>query len=551
MEEKYFYVKMQDVLSEEVFHTIKLSQKQALGLGHSGYEGRSKDQKGDVWKWDAQKATYVMVKSHTEDSKTGYKSPLKPHIENQENEIERHVGALKQDIAEKKEKIEEPKKSFSDKYVPFRKKEESTEIDSAKAKDGEDIKVGHHLIGVHGPSGEAFYKVTKIEKDNGKFSYGDKIHTVNHEGEERIMSSGDINRPGKGIGVRTALGHEKEYGHKYDLPARFESEAKYHKEATEETEKHTKIAEGNIGKEVVFHHPQSEMHGKTGKIVGHKSNQFGTEYGIEVHGQVEGTHTNQRDFSGNSGWIEKNAYDAKFGKDAFNKAKSEHLDKQENQNKPHETNVKEMHQDIGQVKYNTKLIGPKGNYGVKINDNGWATFAEIHSDIHNVGKRGKHVKVQSLEIYKPKDSNAAHDLGLKHHLLKTNPQTHEDVVKEVENYAKNQGSDRVSNLKVGNKEDVRGIDTNEDFGQINHQTINLGHTKLVPNKRIGKVEVIDTKAKRSEDGSGTQYSFPISHYSRLEGIKGELSKTKSHDEVMKLLSDKKFKTSSFYYDPYR
>jgi hypothetical protein len=53
---------MQDLLNEDVFHTIKLSQKQAMGLGHAGFAGHTKDQHGQVWKWDSQRNTHVLVK---------------------------------------------------------------------------------------------------------------------------------------------------------------------------------------------------------------------------------------------------------------------------------------------------------------------------------------------------------------------------------------------------------------------------------------------------------------------------------------------------------
>lgn len=552
MEEKFIFVKMQDLLNEDVFHTIKMSQKQALGLGHYGYGGRATDQHGKTWKWDSSKNAHVLVdKTPPEEAAKQHESPLKPHIENQAREIEKHVGALKADV-EKKEEIA-TKPSFSDRYVPFRKRDEGSgnETHSTKVYGGEEVKVGQHLIGTHGHSSEVYYKVTKIEKSENPQRMSDKIHTINDSGDHRIHLADEINRAhGPSIGVRTEALHEKHY-HKVNAAERFERETKYNNETKEAIEKHTNIAKGNIGKEVVYHNPSiPELHGKTGKIVGHRPDRHGNTYGVEIDNQILGHETNQKDFVGETGWIEKNKYESRFGKGSFDKAKSEHVDKQENKNKPHDTDVKELKEESQHGRH-TRLIGPKGNYGVKINDNGWATFADIHSDIHNVGKRGKHVKVQRVEIYKPNESRAAHDLGLKLHLLKTKPQTHDDVIKEIHNYVKNEGSERVSKHKVFDKEDVRGIDTNEDFGQINHKTIDLKHTKLIPNRAHGKVEVVDVERPRSHDDSGYNHSFPLSHYSRLEGIKGELEKTKSHSDVMKLLRDKKFKTESFYYDPWR
>lgn len=446
MEEKFIYVKMQDLLNEEVFHTVRLSQKQALGLGHSGYGGHATDQGGRVWKWDAQKATHVLVKKDVSHELTGHESPLKPHVENQEKEVERHVGELKQDIAEKKEEMTE-KKSFSDKYVPFKQKE---------------------------------------------------VENKEHVGEQK--------------------------------------------------EKNVKIAEGNVGKEVVYHNPEHEqLHGAVGKISKHYTDDKSIGYHVDENHFDKYHFTKHEALNGSTGWMEKSSYDTKFGKGSFDKAKTAHNEKYENRFKPDPDKMKHIVMDGSDRK--ATLIGAGGKMGVKIGESYWNTDIKIHDDIGNIGKRGKTVKEHSISLQNSESSNLNYH-NLRDHLVKTNPKTKEDTIKEVHNYVKSENEKYGKNIKVNDygEDEHKGINVSHDYGQNDYKTVDLGHTKFVPDTKNGVVNVVDAKGKYDQNRR-IVHEFPISHYSRLEGIKGELDKTKSHGEVWDLLNKKKFKTKHMDYDP--
>jgi hypothetical protein len=557
MEDKYFYVIMEDVSNNGVFHTVKLSQKQALGLGHSGYGGHATDQSGRVWKWDAQKATHVLVNKLPVEEITGHQTPLKPHIENQEKEIDKHIGALKQDIAEKKEEMTE-KKSFSDKYVPFRKKEDNGEH-STKVYDKEDVKVGQHLVGTYGGASQVMYKITKIEKSQNPQRDSDRIHTVDHRGQNDVHLASDINRShGPSIGIRTESLHEKHYN-KMNAASQFESWSKDHKEDVEETAKNKKIAEGNVGKEVVYHDPNHNLHGKTGKIVSHDSNRYGSTYNIDVDNENESSVSRHNDFNSTKGWMEKSKHDSMIGKGSFDKVKSAHLEKSETKNKPDANNMKEIDLGSHDTSRSKTLVGAGGKFGAYMYpSHGGDVYIRLHDNIENIGKRGKTVKQKTMTLDVHPDSRNAHDHNLSDHLIKTNPKTYGDAVKEVHNYVNSHNEKHKDNPKekisINHEQeyDERGIDVNQNYGQTNYKKMSVGnHTSIQPDPKTGKVNVVDLNSKTGQDGSGYVHHFPLSHYSRLEGIKGELDKTKSHDEVMTLLRNKKFKTTSFYSDPWR